>query len=144
MRGLTEKTCIFSKTGLLDFTETGKISDIPDTYMAPVHVEDRIQLLKSLRQCIETGTQAYHMVNPLTFPVSEHLFCALHKDSSLDFNYLSQHNTSYSYIHLTEGTLVEAFSDFFPYLAHSHLVYPEDETMKLVDRCIDKLESEAG
>ena len=136
---LSSHTCIFSKAGLLDFAERGYLADIPPAYMRPLDIPDRIYFLKSLYEEIASGRQEHRMVNPLNFPISEQVICALHQNTALDFNCFSARDSSYNYIHIVEPTLLDAFADFFQYLSSSSLVYSRQDTMKAIEDCIRNL-----
>lgn len=139
LSSLTSHTCIFSKTGLLEFTRNGRIADFPQSCAMPLVPSDRRILMESLYQEISSDRQQHRMVNPLMFPISDYLSCVLHKDRGLDFSGFASEEANYNYIHLTEKTLLDAFLDFFHYLHSSSLVYSREDTLAFIRQCIDSL-----
>lgn len=134
-----EYTCFFSKAGLLDFTANGIFSNDSLNEIPAIKTQDRLFLLESLYKMIESDRQNHRMINPVTFSLSERLAITLRSNYFLDFNYKNLLKTQCSCIHLTEGTLVEAFSDFFSYLGHSLYVYSKEDTLTCIRECIEHL-----
>ncbi len=139
LRNMTNHTCLFNKSGLLDFVRTGYLADFPPEYVLPLSKEARQYLLEELYNEIASGRQRHRMVNPLMFPISENLTCILHEDKGLDFSGFAGIGKSYNYIHIEEQSLLEAFSDFFQYLVTSSLVYSLEDTLAFIRQCIDYL-----
>lgn len=140
LQNLTNHTCLFNKSGLLDFVKTGYLADFPREYVFPLSTEARKYLLEELYSEIASGRQRHRMVNPLMFPISEHLTCILHENKGLDFSGFANNCSSYNYIHIEEQSLLEAFSDFFQYLVTSPLVCSQGDTLAFIRQCIDSLE----
>lgn len=141
LKNMDQHVSIFSKAGLLHFSETGLISDFPSGYMIPLSVRDRITILEALYQDIYTGKHNHRLVNPLIFPISQHLICHLHQDAGLDFSSYELSGNSYHYIHIEERTLLEAFGDFFQYMINSPLVYSKEDTLTAIRTFIENLKN---
>lgn len=139
LRKLSSHISIFSKSGLIDFAQTGLISDLPEKYTLPFSVRNRITILENLYQDIITNQHTYCMLNPLVFPVSKNLICLFHPDFSLDFGCFSGDSSCYSCLRITERTLLETFDDFFQYLQNSSLICSKEETLTVIRNCIDRL-----
>lgn len=141
LKKLTSHISIFSKSGLIDFANTGRIQDLPDKYTYPFSVRNRITILESLYQDILSNQHIYCMINPLVFPISKHLVCLFHQDTSLDFGYFSGSNGCYNCLRITERTLLETFGDFFQYLQGSSLICSKEETLTAIRNCLEHLKS---
>lgn len=132
---------IFSKSGLINFAETGFIDDFPREYINSFSVRDRIALLEKLYEDISSDTHAHRLVNPLIFPISRNFVCHLHQDIGLDFNFYELNGGLYCYIHIIERTLLEAFFDFFQYMTTSSLVCSREDTLSAIRQCIEELKN---
>lgn len=141
LKKLTSHISIFSKSGLIDFTNTGRIHDLPDKYTYPFSVRNRITILESLYQDILTNQHTYCMINPLVFPISKNLICLFHQDTSLDFGYFSGENGCYHCLRIKERTLLETFGDFFQYIQGSSLTCSKEETLTAIHNCLEQLKS---
>ena len=140
LQNMTSHTCLFNKSGLLDFVKTGYLADFPRDYVFPLSTDMRKYLLEELYSEIASGRQQHRMVNPLMFPISENLTCVLHENKGLDFSGFAGTGNSYNYIHIEEQSLLEAFADFFQYLVTSPLVCSQEDTLAFIRQCIDSLE----
>lgn len=140
LQNMTNRTCLFNKSGLLDFVKTGYMAAFPPEYMLPLSGEARKYLLEDLYSEIASGRQRHRMVNPLMLPISGNLTCILHENKGLDFSGFPGSSKSCSYIHIEEQSLLEAFSDFFQYLAASPLVCSQEDTLAFIRQCIDGLD----
>lgn len=141
LKKLNSHISIFSKSGLIDFANTGHISDLPEEYTTPFSTRNRITILEGLYQDILCNQRIYYMVNPLVFPISKHLTCLFHPDSSLDFGYFSGTNGCYTCLRIKERTLLETFEDFFQYLRGSSLICSKEETLTTIRSCLDHLKA---
>lgn len=142
LKELESHNSIFSKAGLWDFVHTGVISDFPQEYMIPLAVRDRLSVLENLYEDIYSDRRNHRMVNPLVFPISKELSCLLHLDLALNFICYNPFSRSFCYIQIEERTFLEAFADFFQYMAHSPLVYSKEDTLSALRTCISHLRQE--
>lgn len=138
LENMETHTCIFSKNGLMNFSKTGILADFPPEYVLPIPPAGRKYLMEELYLEIKTDRQQHRMVNPILFPITDHLTCGLHPNRGIEFWGFA--TGSGNYIHLTEQTLLEAFSDFFHYLSFTPYVYSKDDTLNFIRQCIDSLE----
>lgn len=137
---LKNRSCIFSKSGLLEFASTGFMTDLPSVYALPLSVQDRILVLKRLYSAIQTGQQDYYMTNPVTFPLPPRLTCIIRNNIGVEFCYFNQNLAHFKRIHIKEHTILDTFEDFFQYSLRNPFIYTREETMEEVLACIQELE----
>lgn len=129
LAAMEQRSCIFSKAGLMEFAVDGTISDLPSCYVHPLAIADRIRLLKSLYIACKQDKSFLRMVNPVTFTIPKHLCFAIRKGHSIDFNGYDPHDINMNYIHITEPGILDAFEDFYESLKTSNLIYSKEETL---------------
>lgn len=141
VRGLRHYSCFFSKEGLIDFVETGALSDFPKEYVRPLLPKERLFVLEQLLAAVSQGQQTFQLVNYSLFPLSNSLSCILHGSSSLDFVIVDRAGRRHQYLFLDEPTIVEAFSDFFGWLSQSRFLCTLEESLAFIESCIKRLKS---
>ena len=139
LRGLNHHISIFSKNGIHHFARTGQIADLPSCYAKPFSERDRIYILECLYRDILSDLRHHRVINPLVLPISEHLLCLLHQNSGLDFSYFTNDGKNYGYLRIEEPSLLEAFEDFFQYMLRSAMVGTKEETLAVIQECIDEI-----
>ncbi len=125
----SEGSCIFSRSGVEDFAQTGIIVDLPTQYIQPLDVRDRIQVLEALCQACQEDRKFLRLINPVTFHLPRHFYAAIRSDDVLDFCGMDAVHSEFNYIRVTEQSFLEAFRDFFQYLPESGLVCSKEETL---------------
>ena len=140
LSSMENHSCIFSRSGMEDFVQTGVISDIPSQYAMPLEIPDRIRILKSMYCACEEDLEFLRLTNPITFRLSRYFFAALRGDDSLTFCGVDAANSTFNYIEITEPSFLEAFRDFYQYLPESGLICSKEETLKAIEESIRLLE----
>ena len=140
LSSMENHSCIFSRSGMEDFAQTGVISDIPSQYALPLEIPDRIRILKSMYCACEEDLEFLRLTNPITFRLSRYFFAALRGDDSLTFCGVDAANSTFNYIEITEPSFLEAFRDFYQYLPESGLICSKEETLKAIEESIRLLE----
>lgn len=139
MQHLSSHTCYFSKSGLLSFTESGRMVDFPEEYAEPLDKSDRKILLESFYNEIENGLQNHRMINPHVLLISDYFTYCVTEGKGLAFFGYSDNKRQYNYIIIEELTMIESFIDFSKYLLSSPYVYTKNETLDFLKQCINSL-----
>lgn len=139
LKHLHSRTCIFTKAGLEDFTQSGYLAGFPSDFFIPLQIKDRISLLKQLYEEVASDQYQHRMVNPLILPIAEHLSCVLHQDLGIDFGAFFIDSGSYLCAHTAEINLLDIFKDFFQFLKTSSYVYSKKDTLDRIADCIADL-----
>lgn len=126
--------CIFSIEGMQHFISTGIIADLPTQFALPLSAEERIWLLKKLREDIVSGRYSVFAADSSKFIIPNSTI-QLHSTTRLDFVSVNN-NGIISSSCIEEKSIDEAFYDFFESLPESDLVYTKDETVKIIDSFI--------
>jgi hypothetical protein len=100
-------------------------------------VEERIYLLKSLREDVFNDTVIARINNPAKFQISSFASIQIFKGTGLSFFSADDYNIVNCFI--KEQSIYEAFCDFFKYLPDSDLLYSKEETLQVLDDFILQL-----
>lgn len=135
----TEKSMCsyFSVDGLHYFAETGIMANLPPQYAVPFFLEEREHFLKSMRSEIENDVILYRAINPAKFMVSPTATIEFHENRTVLF-LAARENYIISSL-LQEKSIGDAFFDFFQSLPDSDLVYSKENTLQLIDDCLEKI-----
>ena len=128
---------IFSIEGMKHFVTTGVLADLPTQFALPFTPEERLTLLKALRDDLANGNYPVFAANPsnFTIPISS---IQLHGTNALSL-YSVDANGIISSSRIEEKSIAEAFYDFFESLPGSDLIYGKDETLNIIDDFISRL-----
>lgn len=127
---------IFSIEGLNYFATTGILADLPTKFAIPFTLEERVMLLKKLRDDIINNNYQVFAANPVNF-ITPPISIQLYKTNGLDF-FATNNNGAISSSCIEEKSITEAFYDFFDSLPGSDLVYSKEETIKIIDTLIEQ------
>ncbi|MDF2540787.1 MAG: hypothetical protein K0S47_505 [Herbinix sp.] len=130
---------LFSVEGLNTFTETGIIADLPIQYAIPFTPEERIMLMEALKRDIKSGIYQVYAVNSTQFKIPFSTI-QVYKTNGISF-FTTDNNGLINSAYMTEKSISEAFYDFFKSLPESSMLYDQEETVNIIDRCIAKCES---
>lgn len=128
---------IFSIQGLSNFTTTGILADLPIQFAIPFTINERVMLLKKLKDDMINDNYQVFATNPIKFTIPA-ITIQLCKTNGLDF-FATDNNGSISSSFIEEKSISESFYDFFESLPESGLVYSKLETIKIIDSFIQKL-----
>lgn len=130
---------ISSIDGLNYFAATGILADLPTQFAIPFTLDERIMLLKKLKDDIINDNYQVFVTNPVNFIIPS-ISIQLYKTNRLDF-FATNNNGAISSSFVEEKSITEAFYDFFESLPNSDLVYSKEETIEIIDslikQCID-------
>lgn len=140
IQSLSIHTSLFSKAGLTEFTETGRLSDFPPDYAANLSPNYRILLLEQLYDEIVQNKQTHRMINPVNFFISAYFSYFITKASGLVFLGYNTIRQKYDYMIIKEPSLIDAFYDFSQYLVGSSYVYSREDTLEFIKQCMNSLQ----
>ncbi|MCC8127450.1 MAG: hypothetical protein LIO92_08630 [Clostridiales bacterium] len=131
---------VFSEKGLQYFAETGILLEMPPEYTPAIDLDDRRLLLSQLREDIASGNIIGLIARPSYLHLPDYLFLYADPDGDTIFdtttNYI--YGAYYCDIHISEKSVCRAFQDFFRSLPGSQLVYPQEDTLRILDETINK------
>jgi transcriptional regulator with XRE-family HTH domain len=128
---------IFSIQGLSNFANTGILADLPIQFAIPFTVNERIVLLKNLKDDMVNDNFQVFATDPLKFTIPD-ITIQLYKTKGLDF-FATNNNGSISSSFIEEKSIAESFYDFFESLPESDLVYSKEETIRIIDSFMEQL-----
>ena len=119
------------------FATTGILADLPIQFTIPFTVNERIVLLKKLKEDMINSNYQVFATNPVKFTIPA-ITIQLYKTNGLDF-FATNNKGCISSSFIEEKSIAEAFHDFFESLPESDLVYSKEETIKIIDGFMDQL-----
>lgn len=135
LQNLDSPVFLFTAGGLRYFMETGISPDLPSGFCLPICPEDRLTLLKRLKNACESGKQRIRLIHPRHFFLPEFTTIVVNEYSGIDF-YLYSEKLGSSYLSVEENTLTKVFLDFAEGLLESSIVYGKDETVHFLAQTI--------
>ncbi|MCD7845402.1 MAG: hypothetical protein LUG57_06055 [Oscillospiraceae bacterium] len=133
---------VFTEKGLRDFAETGVILALPSC-IPPFEVEERIYFLSQLRDEIASGQISGLIANPSNLRLPNYLSLYIGSDTELHFDTTAafMYGPCCCHVHVAEKSICQAFQTFLHSLPGSHLVYPQEETLRILKESITNLEN---
>ena len=135
---------VFGQEGLDFFVETGRIAVWPPHLSRPLDISDRINFLRLMLHDIEKDKFHCRLANTSKFTVPHHTSNIGVRGKTVIIECLDYVTPNVKNICLTEEFIVDAFTDFFLHLPNTNLVHSKDDTMKVIETALAKLESEAS
>lgn len=128
---------IFDRRGIEDFAKTGEIKGLCGDLLNPLSINERIEILENIKK--DVGTRC-RMLDESKLTVPEYL----------QLVYMSNHSSVIAYhienrqfcCVLTEQGICSAVEDFIKSLIEMNYVIDDNETVKVIDKCIENLENE--
>ncbi len=128
----------FSIEGLASLTQTGIMNDLPARFALPFTVEERLFLLRSLKNDIEKDLFIARITDSSKFSISSLTSIQIYKNSGIVLIVNDDNGIVSCFIE--EKSICDAFTDFFESLPDSGLVYGKEETIKTLEEFIKQLE----
>ena len=125
----------FTKNGMLEFAQTGRIKEIPDEFYHPFSPQERCSMMRDMLSCCEKGIYRI-LKRPLDHLTDNLHLCVNETFGYLLFNNMEQH-TLCLVIH--EPSILEVFVDYLKNLDES-LFYSNEETVSFIQNIIKELE----
>ncbi|MCD8189952.1 MAG: helix-turn-helix domain-containing protein [Clostridiales bacterium] len=137
---------IFSEEGLQAFIDTGVLVEMPPEYVPPVEPADRLAFLTQLRREMETGVVIGLIVRPSYLRLPDYLELYFDAEGNIHFDTTNRflHGAYCCDLRISEEYLRRAFYEFFQALPNSKMVYSKEDTLRILDEGIRKLESLSG
>ncbi|UZQ49449.1 helix-turn-helix domain-containing protein [Clostridium kluyveri] len=139
---LDNSITIFSKEGLENFVNSGRLMEFPKVFVESLNEMERLELLKKLKKSMEEGRRKEYIAKPFKFSIPENIAILISKDcvNFTAFNY-DDNNYSFNSISIYESNICEVFCDFIINLSFvTDFLYTEKETMEIIDNHINILE----
>ncbi len=135
-------TTLFTEEGVKRFADTGELTEVPPQYAPPISVDDRIRILSWFRRDVADGTYRGLIARPSRLRLSDCMYVMVYRnvlwiDTLNGFAY-GPYSVS---IRVKESGLVGAFCDFVNALPDSGLVYSREETLRILDEGIQRLQN---
>ncbi len=129
----------FTKAGVQNFIDNGRINEIPEFVYDPIPFEIRIELLEKL--CYDakiSKIKELHLINDNKLKVPENLRYCGNGQLNDFFLLLSKKAQKPSIIRLNECGFAKPFYDFASHLRETDMVFSNDETVDYIESCIQK------
>ena len=126
---------LYTLQGLRHFVDTGYTIDFPQPFYQPLTINDRIKILRRLKNFINT-----YSINLVDVPEYDNMSFSviIMNINTLYFQIVSASGTIKT-IQLHEASLVMAFNDYYQYILEERLLSKED-AFKIIDSYITQLE----
>ena len=136
LRAMQDDKSIFFESGIASFARNGFVADIPEEIDYSITREERIEVLKALRE--DCRIREYRMLKSGVLSIPENVMVEICQDVCVTFvlTDIKSHNVAV----IQEIGVVNAFCDFAEYLLQSNAVATETETIEIIDRYISELE----
>lgn len=128
----------FSREGLETFVESGRLAILPEAYIEPFSVQERIELLDALCGSICNGGKT-RLIDSSKLYIPDNTSIQAIENGSLQL-----YSSIYGALHyccISESTIVNSFIDFFESLADTNMVYSANETFTVLTSYIEILKN---
>ena len=123
---------LFSEKGLAEFMSTGEIFELPKgTYTYPTLAERKIMLQIMISLC-ENGMADYRIIKDDYFAVSKNLCLNVTENASINIVARNDCFSDFSYMKVSETSLVQAFWDYLNYFIGTDAVCTHEETISIL------------
>ena len=126
---------LYTLQGLRHFVDTGYTTDFPQQFYQPLTIDDRIKILRRLKNFMNTCS--LQLVDVPEYSDTSFLIIVMNMNT-LYFQIVSASGTVKT-IQLHEASLVMAFNDYYQYIVEERCLSKED-AFKIIDTYITQLE----
>lgn len=127
---------LYTLQGLRHFVDTGYTTDFPQQFYQPLTINDRIKILRRLKNFMNTCS--LQLVDVPEYSDTSFLIIVMNMNT-LYFQIVSARGTVKT-IQLHEASLVMAFNDYYQYIVEERCLSKED-AFKIIDTYITQLEN---
>lgn len=127
---------LYTLQGLRHFVDTGYTTDFPQQFYHPLTIDDRIKILRRLKNFMNTCS--LQLVDVPEYSDTSFLIIVMNMNT-LYFQIVSASGTIKT-IQLHEASLVMAFNDYYQYIVEERCLSKE-EAFKIIDSYITQLEN---
>lgn len=128
------RASFFSDKGLHTFATTGKIRYFPTSIVLALRPETRVYFLQCIKDSILQDQQSFFAIKESSLCVPDLVSCEVFEGGHISFHLNDSHLPHVFY--MSESSVVEALMDFFQSLKTAPTVYNKEETLDLLDTCI--------
>lgn len=128
----------FTLEGMKLFLETGQIMEIPNFMLASRPGKcQRLQMMRRFIDAVKSGRVRASVVKTPLFNLPLPVILIAYSKQNIVLHYLDQQNGIY-FIRLEEISLINAFYDFITWNMDGDFVYPEEESLALIEKTYEK------
>ena len=127
---------LYTLQGLRHFVDTGYTTDFPQQFYQPLTIDDRIKILRRLKNFMNTCS--LQLIDVPEYSDTSFLIIVMNINT-LYFQIVSASGTVKT-IQLHEASLVMAFNDYYQYIVEERCLSKED-AFKIIDTYITQLEN---
>ena len=127
---------LYTLQGLRHFVDTGYTTDFPQQFYQPLTIDDRIKILRRLKNFMNTCS--LQLVDVPEYSDTSFLIIVMNMNT-LYFQIVSASGTIKT-IQLHEASLVMAFNDYYQYIVEERCLSKE-EAFKIIDSYITQLDT---
>lgn len=118
----------FTKSGLRDIMETGRVSEFPIELHMPLSREYRMSVIDHMVILMEKGFVKYRVFEPKTFVLPSTVNFYLGVDvKTLLIRYV--HSTKITQVTVTEGSIIDTFMNYIEYNQRKGILLSEEESL---------------
>lgn len=126
---------LYTLQGLRHFVDTGYTTDFPEQLYQPITIEDRIKILRRLKNFMNT-----YSINLVDIPEYNNMsFLVIVMNMSTLYFQIVSANGILKTIQLHEASLVMAFNDYYQYIVEERCLSKED-AFEIIDTYMNQLE----
>ena len=132
----------FTRDGLQEFLLNGIIYDIPQQVIDALSVEERLVLVKGLRDAVADDSVTGRIINDERLTLPRYLSFCVNAKNKVDIFTLQRHENDEQFynIHIDEPLRGRKFMDFVLFLPKSEYVLDKEETLRIIDDLLEKAE----
>lgn len=131
---------LFNKNSLMEFAQSGIITEFPSKYSRALTKDERRFMLNSL---IESANSKHHIIraiNPLNIELDDCITMLMQSENHILFLILNDKKLPLRYLTVSESTLCKCFYDFLHDFSETNLVYSKEETISFIKEAINYID----
>ncbi|MFI3312284.1 MAG: hypothetical protein R3Y62_00215 [Eubacteriales bacterium] len=128
------RASFFSDKGLHTFATTGVVRYFPTSIVPALRPDTRVYFLQCIKDSILRDEQSFYAIKESSLCVPDLVSCEVFEGGHISFHLNDSHFPHVFY--MSESSVVDALMDFFHSLKTAPTVYGKEETLDLIDTCI--------
>ncbi len=134
----SDYTDVFTETGLREYVFTGRIAEIPEGRYAPSGIRERVEILRKMIRCTESGKVNYRIIAEEN-SVSDSLRVNIGNDSSVSF--IMRDGSKRMFLMVHEQSIISAVNDYVDYLFTCGVIYGKERTLGIMSKILGEAEN---
>lgn len=130
---------IFNGNSLIEFAKTGIIKEFPSAYSRPCNSSERLYILNSILDSIDSDKHIIRAIEPVYFNISDCLSLIIQDEACIQFSIWNDKKIPMRYFAITESSLCKYFYNFINDIIDTNMIYSKNKTKKLVQNAIDNI-----